>query len=60
MTTATKDRPRIAKLSEGDWLYRLLFDVQRQVASRPSPQAVERIRQRLFVEMQRPAARAAA
>jgi len=60
MKTATSEAiRRIDRLNEGDWLRQLLADVQRQVATRPSAQAVERIRQRLVAEISTPARAAA-
>lgn len=59
MTTATKRRTRVDRLDDGEWLYGLLTDVHRQVASHPSPQAIERIRRRLLAEIRTPARAAA-
>ena len=60
MKTATETRiRRIDTLNEGDWLHQLLADAQRQVASSPSPQAIARIRQRLFAAIRRPVRAAA-
>ena len=59
MTTDTKKRTRIDRLDEGDWLNELLADVRAEVASNPKPQAIDRIRARLYAEID-PPARAAA
>ena len=59
MTTATKKRIRIDRLDEGDWLSELLSDVKGEVASYPKPQAIARIRERLYAEIETPARAAA-
>jgi hypothetical protein len=55
MKATTKKRTDIHSLEEGDWLIELLSDVQREVASQPSPSAVNRIRDRLFASIETPA-----
>lgn len=50
--TSTRIRPRPP---EGEWLSELLADVHRDIATHPSPQAIERIRQRVFSEIGVPA-----
>lgn len=47
-------RAKIDRLDEGDWLHSLLAEGQLQIANHPKPQAVKRIRQRLFDELGRP------
>ena len=59
MTTATKKRTRIDRLDEGEWLIELLADVRAEVASYPKPQAIARIRERLYAEIETPARAAA-
>lgn len=59
MKTATEHKLDIDRLDDGDWLHRLLADIQEDVAGHPSPRAVERIRGRLLAEMKRPARAAA-
>ncbi len=52
---ATDDkRAELDQLDEGDWLHFLLAEGQMQIAKHPKPQAVKRIRQRLFDELERP------
>ena len=46
---------RIGKAKEGDWLYGLLADIRADVAGSPKADSVERIRARLFAEMDTPA-----
>lgn len=46
MKAATKNN--ISHLDSGEWLVRLLSDIQQDVPARPSPVAVERIRARLL------------
>ena len=58
MTTAKK-RTRIDRLDEGEWLSQLLADVRAEVASYPKPQAIERMRGRLYAEIEAPARAAA-
>lgn len=55
MTTQTKGRRIRIRPPEGEWLAELLADVHREVATQPSPQAIERIRQRIFSEIGAPA-----
>ncbi|MCH8850182.1 MAG: hypothetical protein IIC89_05085 [Chloroflexi bacterium] len=45
---------RLDRLERGEWLNRLLADVQQEIAREPSTLAVERMRNRLFAEMQTP------
>lgn len=59
MRTATIQRLRIDRLDEGEWLYRLLADIQEEVARYPSPRAVERIRGRLLTQIKVPTQAAA-
>ncbi|MCH7838106.1 MAG: hypothetical protein IIC26_06310 [Chloroflexi bacterium] len=47
-------RTELNQLDEGDWLHALLAEGQMQIAKHPKPQAVKRIRQRLFDEIERP------
>ena len=58
MTTAKK-RTRIDRLDEGEWLSQLLADVRAEVASNPNPQAIERMRDRLYAEIDAPTRAAA-
>lgn len=58
MTTAKK-RTRIDRLDEGEWLSELLADVKAEVASNPKPQAIERMRDRLYAEIDAPTRAAA-
>lgn len=58
MTTAKK-RTRIDRLDEGEWLSQLLTDVRAEVASNPKPQAIERMRDRLYAEIDAPTRAAA-
>lgn len=59
MTTATNKRTRIDRLDEGEWLSELLADVKAEVASNPKPQAIERMRDRLYAEIDAPTRAAA-
>jgi hypothetical protein len=59
MKTATREIARIERPDEGTWLHALLADIQREISSQPSPTAVERIRDRLLAQMDRPARAAA-
>ena len=47
-------RTELNQLDEGEWLHALLAEGQMQIAKHPKPQAVKRIRQRLFDEIERP------
>ena len=47
-------RTELNQLDEGDWLHALLAEGQMQIAEHPKPQAVKRIRQRVFDELARP------
>ena len=47
-------RTELNQLDEGEWLHSLLAEGQMQIAKHPKPQAVKRIRQRLFDEIERP------
>ncbi len=55
----TDGRSRVERLDEGEWLRRLLADIQKDVSEHPSPQAVERIRTRLLAALEKPARAAA-
>ena len=59
MTSATKERSRINRREDQDWLYRLLAELQREAAPYPGSQAVARIRVRLVAAMQTPVKAAA-
>ena len=59
MKAATSTQAHMLRQDEGDWLLRLLSDIQREVASQPSPRAVGRMRERLLGSMQRPTKAAA-
>ena len=59
MASGRKAQAAVTQLDEGDWLYRLLADIHRDVAMHPSPQTVERIRARLAQELKTPARAAA-
>ncbi len=52
MATATKERVRLDRVDKGEWLNRLLGDVQAQVAYQPSAIAVLRMRTRIFESME--------
>jgi hypothetical protein len=53
-TQISKKRVRMHR-PEGEWLMELLADVHQQIATQPSPQAIERIRQRVFSDIGVPA-----
>ena len=55
---ATKERTGIER-NDADWLLELLADVRKDVAYRPRPQAIARIRARLLAAMDRPVRAAA-
>jgi len=55
MRTATTEVTRLEHRDEGEWLQRLLADIQREIAEQPGPGAVDRIRGRLLAQMDRPA-----
>jgi len=59
MKVATENRMGIHRLDEGEWLCRLLADIQGQVIRQPSPQTVARIRRRLRAQIQAPTRAAA-
>jgi hypothetical protein len=59
MKTATKELVRIERPDEGEWLHRLLADIQTEISAQPSPTAVERIRDRLLAQIDRPTRAAA-
>ncbi len=59
MRTIARRTARIGPPGEGEWLLRLLADINRDVASHPRPEAIKRMRTRLL-ETIRPPARAAA
>ena len=50
---------RLDRLERGEWLNRLLADVQLEIARGPSPRAVERIRNQLLIDMSTPVKAAA-
>ena len=50
---------RLDRLERGEWLNRLLADVQQEIARGPSPRAVERIRNQLLIDMSTPVKAAA-
>ncbi len=54
MTTATKERMRLDRVDKGEWLSKLLDDVQTEVAYEPSGIAVLRMRTRIFESMAEP------
>jgi hypothetical protein len=51
MTTATKERVRLDRVDNGQWLSRLLTDVQTEIALQPSAIAIERMRGRIQERM---------
>lgn len=51
MTTATKERVRLDKVDRGEWLSRLLDDVQTEIAFQPSVTAVARMRAQILDRM---------
>jgi hypothetical protein len=57
--TATPERLHIDKMDNGRWLNRLLADVQTELALQPNETAIERMRVRLFEQMNDSARRAA-
>ena len=59
MRTVTTRTARIGRPEEGEWLLRLLVDINREVARHPRPEAIKRIRGRLLDAI-KPPARAAA
>lgn len=59
MTTATKERTRIDRTDKGEWLSRLLEDVETDGSYAPAPIAVLRMRTRLFEGMAEPVKKAA-
>jgi hypothetical protein len=59
MTTATKERTRIDHTDKGEWLTKLLEDVQTEAEYTPAPIAVLRMRTRIFEGMAAPARKAA-
>jgi len=54
MKTATKVVARIDSQDEGEWLQRLLADIQLEIAEQPTAGAVARMRGRLFAVIGRP------
>jgi hypothetical protein len=58
MTTDTVNRT-IEKIDNGEWLSRLLDDIQKDILRQPTKRAVFRIRNRLFQGMDTPARAAA-
>ena len=59
MKTATKQDTLSERLNDGDWLYRLLDDVRREIIREPSGLTVQRIRGRLLAQIETPAKAAA-
>ena len=51
---AATTHTRLDRLERGEWLNRLLAEVRQEIAREPSTLAVERMRNRLFAEMQTP------
>lgn len=49
----------IDEANESEWLYALLADIRADIARAPKPESVERIRERLFAEMDAPVRAAA-
>jgi hypothetical protein len=58
MTTQTVNRS-IEKIENGEWLSRLLDDIQKDILRQPTKRAVFRIRNRLFRQMDAPVRAAA-
>jgi hypothetical protein len=58
MTTRTQERTHNV-IDRGEWLQRLLVDVQENEAYRPSPKALLRMRTRIFEGMAEPVRAAA-
>ena len=56
---AATTHARLDRLERGEWLNRLLADVQQEIAREPSPRAVEHIRNRLLSDMSTPVKAAA-
>ena len=54
MATATRERVRLDRADKGEWLNRLLDDVQTEVAFQPSASAVARMRAQILVRMAEP------
>ena len=59
MKTATREIAKIERPDEGTWLHALLADIQREISEQPRPAAVERIRNRLLAQIDRPTRAAA-
>jgi len=59
MTTATTERIRLDRVDKGEWLNKLLEDVQTGAAYEPTPIAVLRMRTRIFESMAEPVKQAA-
>ena len=60
MESKESKQTRIDQLERGEWLYDLLVDVRKDVAQKPSAAAIDRIRARLYEEMDERPAQAAA
>jgi hypothetical protein len=54
MTTATRDSVRLDRVDKGEWLNRLLDDVQTEIAFQPSVSAVARMRAQIVERMAAP------
>lgn len=54
MTTATRDEVRSDRADKGEWLNRLLDEVETGVAFQPGAKAVLRMRTRIFENMAEP------
>ena len=60
MESKEPKQTRIDRLERGEWLYEMLVDVREDVAQGPSDEAIQRIRARLYEEMDERPAQAAA
>ena len=54
MKTATREIAKVERTDEGTWLHALLADIQREISRQPSSTAIERIRDRLVAQLDRP------
>jgi hypothetical protein len=59
MRTFARRSARIARPGEGEWLHRLLVDINQEVAGQPRPEAIKRIRTHLLEAIKRPVKAAA-
>lgn len=59
MRIATRRTARIGRPGEGEWVLRLMADINREIASQPHPEAIKRIRDRLLDAIKPPAEAAA-